>query len=69
MDMRQQFLQTGKEVITVKVKVGDVLVCQCKDCQIELTVTKTCSDDKCTHEAEECELDASCCGEPMKLKK
>ena len=53
----------------MKVKVGDILVCQCKDCQIELTVTKTCSDETCSHEVEECELDASCCGEPMVLKK
>lgn len=51
----------------MKVKEGDVLVCTCGDCVIELTVTKACSSDTCGHEVE-CEVEASCCGEPMALK-
>jgi hypothetical protein len=49
----------------MKVKEGDVLVCHCEDCHIELTVTKSCSTETC---GVECELDAKCCGEPMDLK-
>ncbi len=51
----------------MKVKDGDVLVCSCGNCDIELTVTRTCSGDTCTHDTE-CELSVVCCGEPMQIK-
>jgi len=51
----------------MKVKEGDVLVCNCSDCKIELTVTKACSTELCGHDVE-CEVEASCCGKPMILK-
>lgn len=51
----------------MKVKEGDVLVCKCGDCKIEMTVTKACNPDKCGHDVE-CVVEASCCGEPMVLK-
>ena len=50
----------------MKVKQGDVLVCQTKDCTVELTVTKACDAKSC---GVECDVDATCHGEPMKLKK
>jgi hypothetical protein len=49
----------------MKVKEGDVLVCSCDDCNVELTVTNSCSDKTC---GDECELDVKCCGKPMKIK-
>jgi hypothetical protein len=49
-------------------KDGDVLVCTCDDCNIELTVNRTCSGDDCAHEDSECELVVMCCGEPMKVR-
>ena len=51
----------------MKVKQGDVLVCNCNDCKIELTVTKACSTELCGHEVV-CDVEASCCGKPMTLK-
>ncbi len=51
----------------MKVEDGDVLVCDCDDCDIELTVTRKCSGDSCTHESE-CELSVMCCGHPMQVK-
>ena len=50
----------------MKVKSGDVLVCSCKDCNVELTVTNTCDEEKC---GIECDVNATCCDEPMVLKK
>lgn len=50
----------------MKVKEGDVLICTHNDCKMELTVTKTCDDKTCG--CDECELEVTCCGEPMKLK-
>ena len=49
----------------MKVKEGDVLVCTCKDCTIELTVTKACNPDAC---GVECDIEASCCDGPMEIK-
>lgn len=51
----------------MKVKAGDVLLCPCEDCEFELTVTKTCADEVCSHESE-CEIEVTCCGQPMALK-
>ena len=48
----------------MKVKEGDILVCHCSDCKIELTVTKACSTELCGHDVE-CNVEASCCGKPM----
>ena len=50
----------------MKVKEGDILICNCEDCTLELTVTKACTTEKC---GVECEINAECCGEPMSLKK
>lgn len=50
----------------MKVKVGDVLVCACDDCKVELTVTEACDSEKCDIE---CDIKAECCNEPMVLKK
>jgi len=50
---------------TMKVKEGDVLVCTCKDCTIELTVTKACNTDAC---GIECDISASCCDGAMEIK-
>jgi hypothetical protein len=49
----------------MEVKEGDILVCQCDDCNIELTVTKVCDTKSC---GVKCELDLKCCDKPMKLK-
>ena len=49
----------------MKVKEGDVLVCKCKDCTIELTVTKACNPDAC---GVECDISASCCDGAMEIK-
>lgn len=51
----------------MKVREGDVLVCSCGDCNIELQVTKACTPDVCGHDVE-CEIDAECCGSPMTVK-
>lgn len=49
----------------MKVKEGDVLVCSCGDCDVELTVTKACSPEECHVE---CDIEARCCEEPMVLR-
>lgn len=49
----------------MEVKEGDVLVCQCDDCNIELTVTKACDTKSC---GVKCDIDVNCCDQPMKLK-
>ena len=51
----------------MKVKEGDVLVCSCIDCNIELTVTKACTGKVCGCEAD-CDIDVSCCGDSMTIK-
>ena len=49
----------------MKVQEGDVLICACGDCDVELTVTKACSHGSCG----ECtDLTVECCGKPMILK-
>ena len=50
----------------MKVKEGDVLVCQCDKCDIELTVTKVCSEGVCHIEGS---IDLKCCDKPMIIKK
>ena len=50
----------------MKVKEGDVLICTCNDCTIELTVTKACNPDAC---GIECDINASCCDGTMEIKK
>ena len=47
------------------VKEGDVLVCQCDDCDTELTVTKACSTVAC---GDKCDVEVSCCDKPMVVK-
>jgi hypothetical protein len=51
---------------SMKVKESDVLVCKCKDCTIELTVTKACNPDAC---GVECDISASCCDGTIEIKK
>jgi hypothetical protein len=48
------------------VKEGDVLVCQCEDCNLELVVQQACSEDACGCEG--CEIQVSCCDLPMVVK-
>jgi hypothetical protein len=55
----------SKEIKVMKVKSGDVLVCSCEDCNVELTVTKACSTEKCDIK---CDINAVCCDKPMKLQ-
>ncbi|MGC9319843.1 MAG: hypothetical protein ACP5KN_17550 [Armatimonadota bacterium] len=46
----------------MEVKEGDVLVCQCEDCDMELTVTKACRQGSCGS----CmDIEATCCDLPM----
>jgi hypothetical protein len=54
-----------RQVRSVRVKEGDVLACTCKDCNVELTVTKACEGEVC---GTGCEVDVRCCGEPMQLR-
>ena len=49
----------------MKAKEGDVIVCESPDCTVELTVTKSCQSNSC---GTACEVTATCCDEPMKLK-
>ncbi|MFP4250243.1 MAG: hypothetical protein ACLFU7_11330 [Armatimonadota bacterium] len=49
----------------MEVREGDVLVCQCDNCDVELTVTKTCEQGAC----KECtDLQVECCGAEMTKK-
>jgi hypothetical protein len=50
----------------MKVNEGDVLVCGTEDCQVELTVTKACKSETCS---DACDIEATCCKEPMEVKK
>ena len=52
----------------MKVKEGDVLVCQCGDCELEVTVTRVCGPVSCGCEPVCCEIEASCCNEPLVVK-
>jgi hypothetical protein len=52
--------------IDMKVNEGDVLVCGTEDCQVELTVTKACKSETCS---DDCDIEATCCKEPMEVKK
>lgn len=49
----------------MKVENGDVLVCDCADCHLEVEVTRVCTTESC---GEACDVDARCCGKPMKKK-
>jgi hypothetical protein len=64
MSLRKRLVPKGGA--SMKVKEGDVLICKSKDCEAELTVTKACNSKTC---GVECDVDISCHGEPMKLKK
>ena len=52
----------------MKVKEGDVLVCQCGDCALEVAVTRVCGPVSCGCEPACCDIEASCCNEPLVLK-
>ncbi len=54
----------------MKAKAGDVLVCQCEDCKMELLVQETCTaDSSCGCGCEEgCEVTVVCCDKPMVVK-
>jgi hypothetical protein len=60
-------MKTDYRKAPMKIKEGDVLVCSCGDCYIELTVTKACMDDLCGM-SEDCDIEVRCCGKPMKFK-
>jgi hypothetical protein len=49
----------------MRVKQGDVLVCGTEDCKVELTVSMECKSKTCD---DACDINATCCKEPMKLK-
>lgn len=49
----------------MKVEEGDVLICSTEDCEVELTVTRACKSKTC---GAACEIEATCCDEPMELK-
>ena len=49
----------------MKVEEGDVLICSTEDCEVELTVTRACKSKSC---GAACDIEASCCDEPMELK-
>jgi hypothetical protein len=49
----------------MKVRYGDILVCDCGDCHLEVEVVAACTPDSC---GVECDVDARCCGKPMKKK-
>lgn len=50
---------------SMEVKEGDVLVCQCDNCDVELTVTKACSQGSCG----ECmDIQIQCCDVDMAKK-
>lgn len=49
----------------MEVKEGDVLICQCDNCDVELTVTKACEQGSCG----DCmDIQAMCCGVEMVKK-
>ena len=49
----------------MEVREGDVLVCQCDNCDAELTVTKACDQGSCG----ECmDIQIQCCGVEMTKK-
>lgn len=50
----------------MKIKTGDVLVCNAHDCQVQLTVTHDCDLETC---GDTCDIEATCCGQPMEVKK
>ena len=53
----------------MKVNEGDVLVCQCEDCNLELVVQQSCSEgSSCECGDSGCEVNVSCCDKPMELK-
>ncbi|MGI5817876.1 MAG: hypothetical protein ACOX9R_07230 [Armatimonadota bacterium] len=46
----------------MEVREGDVLVCRCEDCSVELTVTKACEQGSCG----DCmDIHVTCCGQEM----
>lgn len=55
----------------MKVKEGDVLVCQCEDCNVQLVVQETCTaESSCGCGCDDgCEVSVTCCDKPMVLKK
>ena len=49
----------------MKVKEGDVFVCKCEDCDLELTVTQACTTQTCGTCSD---IEVMCCDQPMVLK-
>ncbi len=50
----------------MKVKEGDVLICTSEDCTVELKVIHECTGEVC---GAGCDIEATCHGKPMTLKK
>jgi hypothetical protein len=49
----------------MKVQEGDVLVCQCDNCDVELTVTKSCEQGECSTCSD---IQVKCCDVDMSKK-
>lgn len=49
----------------MEVREGDVLICRCESCDVELTVTKACAQGACG----DCmDIQVQCCGMEMVKK-
>jgi len=49
----------------MKVKEGDTIVCEDRECTVELKVTKACDSNS---QGKPCEINATCCDQSMKVK-
>lgn len=63
---RNERALTGREEDgLMEVREGDVLICQCDNCDVELTVTKACEQGSCG----DCmDIEIKCCGVDMVKK-
>jgi hypothetical protein len=54
----------------MKVKEGDILVCLCDDCNLQLVVQRTCTAEGSCEcgDGDGCDITVTCCNEPMALK-
>ena len=54
-----------EEDVLMEVREGDVLICRCESCDVELTVTKACAQGACG----DCmDIQVQCCGMEMVKK-
>jgi hypothetical protein len=52
----------------MKVKEGDVLVCECEDCDLELVVRQGCTKQSCGCDSDGADITVTCCDKPMVLQ-